>query len=152
MHLSGMPGVWLRLMRTLFDKLGLFVVVYLDDICIFSRTMKTHVIHVRALCDVLRKEKLYARLSKCAFGRQEIKFLGHMVSEDGLRVDPRKINTIATLQEPTFRKELLSSLGLAGYYRRFICNFTRISRPLRYLTKHDAQWTWGENQQKLLAF
>ena len=60
MGLSGMPGVWSRLMRTLFDKLGTFVVVYLDDICIFSRTMEDHVGHVRAVCEVLRKEKLYA--------------------------------------------------------------------------------------------
>ncbi|CAI5707264.1 unnamed protein product [Peronospora effusa] len=71
---SSMPGVWSRLMRTLFDKLGQFVVVYLDDICIFSRTMEARLIHVRAVCDVLRKEKLYALLFKCAFGRQEISF------------------------------------------------------------------------------
>ncbi|CAI5714125.1 unnamed protein product [Peronospora farinosa] len=151
MGLSGMPGVWSRLMRTLFDKLGQFVVVYRDDICIFSRTMEAHLIHVRAVGDVLRKEKLYARLSKCAFGRQEIAFLGHMVSKYGLRVDPRKTITIATFRAPTCRKELLSFLVLAGYYRRFICNFARISRPLRDLTKKDAQWTWGRIDKKLLT-
>ena len=73
-ELSGMHGVWSRLMRTLFDKLGNFVVVYLDDICIFSRTMEDHVGHVHAVCEVLRKEKLYTRHSKCAFGRKEIVF------------------------------------------------------------------------------
>ena len=96
MGLSGMPGVWSRLMRTLFDTLGQFVVMYLDDISIFSRLMEDHVSHVRAVCDVLRKEQLYARLSKCAFGRKEIAFLVHMVFEDGLRVNPKKNATILT--------------------------------------------------------
>nr|CCA27674.1 polyprotein putative [Albugo laibachii Nc14] len=148
MGLSGMPGVWSRLMRTLFDKLGEFVVVYLNDICVFSRTMEVHVKDIRAVCEVLRKEKLYARLSKCAFGRKEIAFLGHMVSEDVLRVDPKRTDTIATFQAPTCRKDLLSFVGLAGYYRRFICNFAQISRPLRDLIKQDTQWNWGEDQQK----
>ena len=128
MGLSGMPGVWSRLTRTLFDKLGTFVVVYLDDIGIFSRTMEDHVGHVRAVCEVMRKEKLYARLSKCAFGSKEIAFSGHMVSEAGLRVDIKKTDSIAKFQASSCRKELLSFLGLAGYYRRFICKYARISR------------------------
>nr|CCA26867.1 putative retroelement pol polyprotein [Albugo laibachii Nc14] len=146
--LSGMPGAWSRLMRTLFDKLRKFVVVRLDDICILSRTMEFHVKDVRAVCEVLRKDKLYARLSKCAFGLKEIAFLGHMVSEDGIRVDLKKTDSIATFQAPTCCKKLLSFLGLAGHYRRFICNFAQISCPLRDSTNQDTQWNWGEDQQK----
>ena len=71
-----------------------------------------------------------------------------MVSEDGLRVDPKKTDSIATFQTPSCRKELLSFLGLAGYYRRFICNFARLSRPLRELTKQDTQWNWGDDQRQ----
>uniref|UniRef100_A0AAV1TY03 Reverse transcriptase n=1 Tax=Peronospora matthiolae TaxID=2874970 RepID=A0AAV1TY03_9STRA len=77
--------------------------------------MEDHVGHVRAVCAVLRKEKLYTRLSKCAFGRNEIAFLGHMVSDEGLQVDPKKTDAIAQFHAPTCRKELLSFLGLAGY-------------------------------------
>ena len=148
MGLSGMPGVWSRLLRTLFDQLGTFVVVYIDDICIFSRTMEDHVGHVRAVCTVLRNEKLYARVSKCAFDRNEISFLGHMVSDKGLRVDPKKTDAIETFQAPTCRKELLSFLGLAGYYRRIIYDFAKLSRPVRALTKQDTRWIWGEDQQR----
>ena len=148
MGLSVMSGVWSRLMRTLFDQLGTFVVVYLDDICIFSRTMEDHVGHVRAVCAVLHKDKLYARPFKCAFVRNEIAFLGHMVSDEGLRVDSKKTDAIATFQAPTCRKELLSFLGLAGYYRRFICNFARLSRPFRAFTKQITRWSWGEDQQR----
>ena len=132
MGLSGMPGVWSRLMRKLFDQLDTFVVVYLEDICIFPRTMEDHVGHVRAVCAVLRKEKLYARLSKCAFGRNEIAFLGHMVSDEDLQVDPKKTDAVATFQDPTCRKELLSFLGLAGHYRRFICNFPSCHVPFEH--------------------
>ena len=135
MGLSGMPEVLSLLMRTLFNTLGTFVVVYLDDMCIFFRTMKDHIGLVRAVCEVLRKEILYARLSKCAFGRKEITFLRHMVSADVLPVDPKKTDSMATFQTPFCSKELLSFLGLSGYYRRFICNFARLSRPLRELTK-----------------
>ena len=107
MGLSGMPGVWSRLMRTLFDKLGTFVVVYLDNICIFSHTMEDHVGHVHAVCEVLRKEKLYTRHSKCAFDRKEIVFLGHIVSENGLCVDQMKTDSIATFQAPSCCRVLL---------------------------------------------
>uniref|UniRef100_A0AAV1TTG3 Reverse transcriptase/retrotransposon-derived protein RNase H-like domain-containing protein n=1 Tax=Peronospora matthiolae TaxID=2874970 RepID=A0AAV1TTG3_9STRA len=110
--------------------------------------MEDHVGHVRAVCAVLRKEKLYARLSKCAFGRNEIAFLGHMVSDEGLQVDLKKTDVIAQFQAPTCRKELLSFLGLAGYYRRFICDFAKLSRPLRALTKHETHWSWGQDQQR----
>ncbi|CAI5728185.1 unnamed protein product [Peronospora farinosa] len=148
MDLSGMPGVWSRLMRTLFDKLGQFVVVYLDDTCSFSRTMEAHLIHVRAVCDVLRKEKLYARLSKCAFGRQEIAFLGHMVSKDGLRVDPRKTNTIATFRAPTCRKKLLIFLGLAGYLPAIYLQFcTDIASSSRFNQEGCAMDLGGESTQ-----
>ncbi|KAF0706839.1 hypothetical protein As57867_006671, partial [Aphanomyces stellatus] len=76
MGMAGMPGIWSRLMRRLFDKFD-FVVVYMDDICVFSRSMDDHVQHLRVICDVLRAEKLYARPSKCAFGVDSVDFLGH---------------------------------------------------------------------------
>ncbi|GMF40454.1 unnamed protein product [Phytophthora fragariaefolia] len=141
MGVAGMPGTWSRLMHKLFDKFE-FVVVYLDDICICSKSMEEHVEHLRAVCLVLRREKLFAHLAKCSFGRSQVAFLGHVVSQAGVSVDPRKTEAIAKYPTPTNRKELVSFLGLAGYYRRFICDFAKIARPLRDLTKGDAPWNW----------
>ncbi|POM79630.1 Retroelement pol Polyprotein, partial [Phytophthora palmivora] len=126
MEVAGMPRTWSRLMHALFDKFE-FVVVYLDDICVFSKSMEEHVEHLRAVCEVLRREQLYAHLSKCSFGQTEVAFLGHMVSQAGISVDPRKTEAIAKYPTPTNRKELLSFLGLAGYYRRFIYDFAELA-------------------------
>ncbi|KAF1325142.1 Retroelement pol polyprotein, partial [Globisporangium splendens] len=142
MGLAGMPGVWSRLMRVLFGKFK-FVVVYLDDICIFSRSMKDHAQHLAMVCEVLRHEKLYARLSKCEFGKSSVHFLGHTVTAEGIQVDAKKTTAIEKYPTPTTQKTLLSFLGLAGYYRRFICDFARIALPLHRLTKKDAKWTWS---------
>ena len=116
MGLSGMPGIWSRLMRVLFGKFD-FAVVYLDDICVFSSDLKSHLIHLKAIFEVLRKEKLYARTTKCEFGKESIDFLGHTISCEGLHVDIRKIRDIEQRAAPINKKDLLSFLGLAGYYR-----------------------------------
>ena len=147
MGLAGMPGVWSRLMRELFDKFD-FAVVYLDDICIFSKTNADHKIHLRQVFQVLRREQLYAHRGKCSFGRDSVQFLGHTVSRDGLSVDQRKTSAIATMAHPTSRKELLSFLGLAGYYRRFICDFAKMALPLSKLVKKDVPWAWSEDQDE----
>ncbi|GMF42925.1 unnamed protein product [Phytophthora fragariaefolia] len=137
MGVAGMSGTWSRLMHKLFDKFE-FVVVYLDDICIFSKSMDEHVEHLRAVRLVLRREKLFAHLAKCSFGQSQVAFLGHVVSQAGVSVDPRKTEAIAKYPTPTNRKGLVSFLGLTGYYRRYICDFAEIARPLRDLTKWDA--------------
>ncbi|KAF1330411.1 polyprotein, partial [Globisporangium splendens] len=142
MGLAGMPGVWSRLMRVLFGKFK-FVVVYLDDICVFSRSMKDHAQHLAMVCEVLRHEKLYARLSKCEFGKSSVHFLGHTVTAEGIQVDAKKTTAIEKYPTPTTQKTLLSFLGLAGYYRRFICDFAWIALPLHRLIKRDAKWTWS---------
>ncbi|POM81488.1 DNA/RNA polymerase [Phytophthora palmivora] len=143
MGVAGMPGPWSRLMHALFDKFE-FVVVYLDDICVFSKSMEEHVEHLRAVCEVLRRKQLYTHLSKCSFGQTEVAFLGHMVSQAGISVDPRKTEAITKYPTPTNRKELLSFLGLAGYYRRFIYDFAELARPLRDLTKASTPWNWSK--------
>ena len=141
MGLAGMPGVWSRLMRVLFGKFS-FVVVYLDDICVFSSNVEEHVQHLKTLFDVLRKEELYAHRSKCKFGKYEVGFLGHTVSDKGLSMDKSKTAAIATWPTPKSTKELQSFLGLAGYYRRFIFQFAHIVHPLSSLLKKDSVWTW----------
>ncbi|KAF1319500.1 Pol protein, partial [Globisporangium splendens] len=147
MGLAGMPGIWSRLMRVLFDKFE-FVVVYLDDICVFSKTREEHVAHLRQAFGVLECEELYAHRAKCSFGKTSVDFLGHTVSSSGLSVDKRKTAAIEAYPEPTSRKELQSFLGLAGYYRRFICDFALHALPLSMLVKKNTTWQWTEKQRR----
>ncbi|KAF0776233.1 hypothetical protein AaE_000067, partial [Aphanomyces astaci] len=93
MGMAGMPGIWSRLMRSLFEKFS-FVVVYLDDICIYSKSMEEHIQHLHIVLEVLCKEKLYARLEKCAFAVDKVDFLGHTISADGLQVGASKVRAI----------------------------------------------------------
>ncbi|POM62321.1 Retroelement [Phytophthora palmivora] len=125
MGVAGMPGTWSHLMEALFDKFE-FAVVYLDDICDFSKRMEEHVEHLRAIGEVLRREQLYDHLSKCSFGQIEVALLGHMVSQAGISVDPMETEAIVKYPTPTNRKELLS---------RFIYDFAELARPLMDLTK-----------------
>ncbi|ETL88850.1 hypothetical protein L917_12120, partial [Phytophthora nicotianae] len=126
MGLAGMPGTWTRLMRKALSHL-VFVVVYLDDICIFSHSMADHVEHLR---------------------QRSVDFLGHMISLDGLHVHARKARAIAKWMEPSNIKELQRFLGLAGYYRRFIHRFAALVLPLSALVKKDVQWVWDETQRQ----
>ncbi|KAF1326246.1 putative retroelement, partial [Globisporangium splendens] len=101
------------------------------------------VLYCNPVTEVLRHEKLYARLSKCEFGKSSVHFLGHTVTAEGIQVDAKKTTAIEKYPTPTTQKTLLSFLGLAGYYRRFICDFARIALPLHRLIKKDAKWTWS---------
>jgi hypothetical protein len=143
MGLAGMPDVWSRLTRILFGKYP-FIVVYLDDICAFSATMEVHVKHLDILFEVLHREKLYAHEAKCHFASTSVNFLGHTISAQGLKVDIKKTDAIAKWPTPTNQKELLSFLGLAGYYRRFIYKFATLALPLSSLIKKDSTWEWNE--------
>ncbi|CEG37684.1 retrotransposon unclassified [Plasmopara halstedii] len=128
MGLTGMPGTWTRLMRTLLSKLK-FVVVYLDDICVFSSCFDDHLQHLRQVFAVLQDNKLYTRSEKCSFGKQSVEFLGHIISAEGLQVDARKIDAVTNWQTPQNNKDLQRFIGLAGYYRRFIKGFALLVLP-----------------------
>ncbi|CCI42170.1 unnamed protein product [Albugo candida] len=134
-------------MRVLFDKFD-FVVVYLDDICIFSKTNEEDTTHLHELFEVLRHEKPYTHRRKCSFGKESVGFLGHNVSRNGLSVDKRKTSAIDTMAPPATRKELLSFLGLAGYNRRFICDFAKIALPLSEFVKKEVSWEWSDDQDE----
>ncbi|OWZ18963.1 LOW QUALITY PROTEIN: Retroelement [Phytophthora megakarya] len=137
MGMAGMPGIWSRLMRLLLGKFE-FVVVYLDAICIYSASLAEHEQHLRTVFEVLRVEKLFARLEKCVFAQSSVNFLGHTISSKGLQVDQTKTSSIEQWKVPTTVKELQSFLGLAGYYRRFIH---------RDLVKKDKPWQWTAYQE-----
>ena len=144
MGLSEAPGTFMRLMHfVLRPYIGVFVVVYFDDILVFSKTMKEHLNHVRAILQTLRKERLYANLKKCTFGVDKLVFLGFVVSSNGVHVDESKIMAIKTWPQPTNLQQVRSFLGLAGFYHRFVKNFSTITAPLHALSKKNAPFSLG---------
>ncbi|GJU66669.1 putative reverse transcriptase domain-containing protein [Tanacetum coccineum] len=133
----------------LFDQLqDKFVIVFIDDILIYSKTKEDHEVHLRLVLELLRMEKLYAKFSKCEFWLQEVHLLGHVVNHSGIHVDPGKIEAVNNWKAPTTSSEIRSFLGLAGYYRRFIINFSKIAKPLTSLTQKNQKYVWGVEQEK----
>ncbi|KAI3797797.1 hypothetical protein L1987_33060 [Smallanthus sonchifolius] len=147
--LTNAPVVFLDLMnRVCKPYLDKFVIVFIDDILIYSKTKADHEQHLRLVLDLLRKEQLYAKFSKCEFWLKEVQFLGHIVNDKGIHVDPAKIETIKNWNAPKTPTEVRSFLGLAGYYRRFISNFSKIAVPLTALTHKGKTYEWGPKQEE----
>jgi hypothetical protein len=134
-------------MNEIFRPFRQFVVVYLDDILIFSKSPEEHAQHLKQVLQVLRDNSLYAKLSKCEFERAELKFLGHIVGKDGVKPDPAKIQAVADWPVPTDVPELRRFLGLATYFRKFLQGFATAAAPLTTLTGSRTPWMWGPAQQ-----
>jgi transposase InsO family protein len=148
MGLCNAPSTFMRLMNETFrDMLDRCVLAFLDDILIYSRTREEHIGHVRQVLERLRKHKLYAKLSKCEWFQAEVEFLGHRIGRDGLAVSQDKVSAVQEWPAPKNVTEVRSFLGLAGFYRRFVKNFSLIARPLTELTHTDHKWEWGPEQQ-----
>ncbi len=147
--LSNAPATFQAVMnRLLAPLLGKgFVVVYMDDILVFSKNAEEHLQHLEQVLTLLRKEKLYAKLSKCTFNKPEVTFLGHVVGRFGLKPVPTKVNTVRDWQVPTNQREVRQFLGLANYLRKFIQGYSSMAAPLIELTKLDIAWQWGPPQQ-----
>ncbi|KAJ9565973.1 hypothetical protein OSB04_001939 [Centaurea solstitialis] len=147
--LTNAPAAFMDLMnRVCRPMLDRSVIVFIDDILIYSKTKEEHVAHLREVLEVLRREQLYAKFSKCAFWLQAVQFLGHLVNREGIKVDPSKIEAVMSWEVPKNPSEIRSFLGLAGYYRRFIQDFSRIAVPLTKLTKKSEKYVWGPDQQQ----
>ena len=125
---------WTRVFRDFLNK---FVVVFVDDILIFSKSEEEHAQHLRAIMETLRVHQLKAKFSKCHFWREEVRFLGHIVSKEGLAVDPAKVVAVQDWKTPKNATEVRSFLGLAGFYRKFIKDFAKISAPLTRMTNKN---------------
>ena len=124
MGVTNAPGTFMALMNQVFSPfLDKFVVVFLDDILVYSKSEEEHEEHLRIVLQTLRKEKFYAKKSKCEFRLKSIAFLGHVVSEEGVAVDPRKVQAVKDLSVLTTVKEIKSFIGMAGYYLRFVKDF-----------------------------
>jgi hypothetical protein len=142
-------ATFMRVMNDVFRSfLNDFVIVYLDNILIFSRTWDEHVRHVKQVLDTLQREKLYVKLSKCEFGKTALVYLGHIVGGGQLKIDPSKINVIVNWPEPKSVIEVQSFLGAVQYWRRFISNFSFIVAPLHGLTSVKNTFQWEGKQQK----
>ncbi|GJU07644.1 putative reverse transcriptase domain-containing protein [Tanacetum coccineum] len=146
--LTNAPAVFMDLMnRVCRPYLDKFVIVFIDDILIYSKTKEEHDVHLRLILELLKKEELYAKFSKCDFWLSKVQFLGHVIDSEGIHVDPAKIESIKDWESPKTPTEIRQFLGLAGYYRRFIEGFSKISKPMTKLTQKSVKFNWGEKEE-----
>jgi hypothetical protein len=146
--LTNAPSTFMRLMNKVQRSfIGLFVVVYFDDILIYSKTMEEHFEHLSAVFDAWRAARLFGNVDKCIFCTQRVSFLGYVVTPQGIEVDSSKIATIRDWPTPTTVTHIRSFLGLAGFYRRFVRDFSSIAAPLHELTKKGVPFAWGDSQE-----
>ncbi|CAA0826122.1 Uncharacterized mitochondrial protein AtMg00860, partial [Striga hermonthica] len=143
--LSNAPAVFMDLMNRIFySYLDQFVIVFIDDILVYSKSQREHEEHLRVVLETLRREKLFAKFSKCEFWLQRVYFLGHMITQTGIEVDPSKVSAVQNWSAPRSPTEVRSFLGLAGYYRRFIEGFSKIALPLSQLTRKSVKFEWTD--------
>ena len=124
-----------------------FVVVFIDDILVYSKDAHEHEQHLRIVLETLREKRLYAKLNKCGFWLKEVSFLCHIVSAEGIRVDPAKIEAVVNWKPPRNVIKVISFLGLAGYYRRFMRGFSVIAFPLTKLLRKGIKFEWTNKCQ-----
>ncbi|GJW02994.1 putative reverse transcriptase domain-containing protein [Tanacetum coccineum] len=142
------PAVFMDLMnRVCKPYLDKFVIVFIDDILIYSKSKKEHEEHLRQILKLLKKEELYAKFSKCEFWISRVQFLGHVIDCQGIHVDPAKIESIKDWASPKTPTEIHQFLGLAGYYRRFIEGFSKIAKSMTKLTQKGVKFDWGDKQE-----
>lgn len=141
--LTNAPATFQTVMNQIFaSEIRKFVVVYLDDILIYSRTRVEHERHVRQALEILRQNHFYVCAAKSRFFQEEIKFLGHIVGKDGIRPDPAKVSAVNEWKTPTDQTGVRSFLGLANYFRKFIQGYANLALPLTELTKKDHPFSW----------
>ena len=133
--LTNAPAAFMDLMHRVFQPyLDQFDVVFVDDILIYSKSEEEHEDHLRVILQILRDQQLYVNFSKCEFWLTEVKFLGHIMSATGVSIDSEKVEAVMSWERPKSVFEIRSFLGLAGYYRRFIEDFSRLATPMTRLT------------------
>jgi hypothetical protein len=148
--LTNAPAYFMYLMNSMFmTELDKFIVVFIDDILIYSKNRKEHAKHLRIVLQCLRDHKLYAKFSKCEFWLSSVKFLGHTIFKDGISVDPSKVQEVMDWKPPKSVHQIRSFLGLAGYYHQFIPDFSRIAKPMTELLKKGVKFVWSEACEKV---
>nr|GEU91256.1 putative reverse transcriptase domain-containing protein [Tanacetum cinerariifolium] len=149
--LTNVPAVFMDLMNQVCKPyLDKFVIVFIEDILVYSKDEEEHGKHLKSILELLRKERLYANFSKCDFWLDSVQFLGHVIDRNGVHVDPAKIKAIRNWAASTTPTEVKQFLGLAGYYRSFIEGFSLISKPLTKLTQKDKKYKWDKEEGKAI--
>ncbi|XP_024310338.1 uncharacterized protein LOC112268650, partial [Brachypodium distachyon] len=147
--LTNAPSTFMRLMNEVLRAfIGRFVVVYFDDILIYNSSLEDHLNHLHSLFDALRDARLFGNLEKCTFCTDRVSFLGYVVTPQGIEVDKAKIDAIQSWPTPTTVTQVRSFLGLAGFYCRFVKDFSTLAAPLNELTKKDVPYVWGAAQEE----
>eukprot|EP00253_Pinus_taeda_P017694 PITA_17694 len=147
--LTNAPATFMCLMNSIFHPyLDQFVLIFIDDILIYSRTIEEHYEHLRIVLQTLREHQLYAKFSKCDFFKEEIQYLGHVITKEGIAVDPEKIKAIMDWLVPKDVADVRSFMGLAGYYRRVVEGFSKVAFPITSLQKKGKSFQWTPNCQK----
>nr|GEW80207.1 putative reverse transcriptase domain-containing protein [Tanacetum cinerariifolium] len=146
--LTNALAVFMELMnhvcRSYLDK---FFIIFIDHILIYSKSKEEYEVHLKLILELLEKDKLFWKFSKCEFWLQEVHFLGHVVHSEGIHMNPSKIEAVKNWKPPKTPIEIRSFLGLARYYRQFIINFSKIARPLTMLTQKNKKFEWGDEQE-----
>jgi hypothetical protein len=141
--LSNAPTYFLYLTNKVFmEYLDKFVVVFIDDIWVYSKTEEEHEEHLRLVLEKLRTNQFYAKFRKCEFWMMQVVFLGHVVSPGGVSVDSGKVRDVLNWMPPTNVSEIRSFLGLVGYYRRFIQDFSKLAKPMTRLFEKGKVFKW----------
>ncbi|GJR02278.1 putative reverse transcriptase domain-containing protein [Tanacetum coccineum] len=147
--LTNAPAVFMDLMNCVCKPyLDKFVIVFIDDILVYSKNKEEHGKHLEIILELLKKERLYAKFSKCDFWLDSVQFFGHVIDRSGVHVDPAKIEAIKSRAAPMMPTKVRQFLGLAGYYRRFIKGFSLISKPLTKLTQKNKKYEWGKEEEE----
>ena len=142
-RLTNAPAYFMNMMNNVFmEELDKFIVVFIDDILVYSASAEEHEQHLRVVLEKLRQNQLYAKFSKCEFWLEEVAFLGHVLTAEGVAVDPAKIEAVKEWEQPRNATDIRSFLGLAGYYHRFIENFSKIAKPMTNLLKKTNEFEW----------
>nr|GFA14765.1 putative reverse transcriptase domain-containing protein [Tanacetum cinerariifolium] len=142
--LTNVPAIFMDLMnRVCKPYLDKFVIVFIDDILIYSKNEQDHEEHLKLILEILKRDKLYAKFSKCEFWITKVQFLGHVIDSRGIHMDPAKIESIKDWASPKTPTEIRQFLGLASYYRRLIEGFLKISKPMSKLTQKKVMFDWG---------
>nr|GEW69762.1 putative reverse transcriptase domain-containing protein [Tanacetum cinerariifolium] len=146
--LTNTPAVFMDLMNPVCNPyLDKFVIVFIDDILIYSKNKQEHEEHLKLILEFFKKEQLYAKFSKCEFSIPKVQFIGHVIDSQGIHVDPAKIASIKDWASPKTATEICQFLGLAGYYRRFIEGFSNIAKSMTKLTQKKVKFDWGDKQE-----
>ena len=143
--LTNAPVVFMDLMNQVFRPfLDQFVIVFIDDVLVYSRSEEEHEQHLRVVLQTLREHRLFAKFNKCEFWLERVQFLGHVITGEGIQVDSAKVEAVVSWQRPRNATEIFNFLGLVGYYRCFVQNFSSIAAPLTRLTRKGVSFQWSE--------